>query len=159
MIPFDYNKLDSKIRHLIDIHGNNCWMGYRVSRTNPYTFHHIRKDSSGGKRELNNGAVLTKHAHNDLNLIERKAEKYYKELNRLFKALNKSKSPPTLEYYIEIRIILEEVSQFVEMSSFYNPNGEIHINGVKEYDQTDSEIVDSSDGRIIYPSKQKIIYL
>lgn len=120
-------EVDSKIRELIKIYGNSCWMGYSLTRNNPYTFHHIREKCKGGKRGVKNGALLTVYAHRDLNVIERNLKKYYIELNEMFRYLNDSKMPPTAEYYREINRILKKVSTVIELSKCFNAKREIVI--------------------------------
>ena len=42
-----------KIREqMISIYGEGCWMGYRLTKKNPYTYHHIREARNGGKVTL-----------------------------------------------------------------------------------------------------------
>ena len=43
------------------------WMGYKVSKDNPYTYHHLKKKCDGGKENIKNGAILTNYAHEYLN--------------------------------------------------------------------------------------------
>lgn len=131
---------DAKTRGLIRIFGNNCWMGYAVSNSNPYTFHHIRKRKSGGAREIQNGALLTRKAHNDLNRIEKELSEYYRELNEMFRELNNLMKPPTVEYYKEINRILLKVSTHMELSNLFQPEKDIIINYPIDYNN-DSPIV------------------
>jgi len=112
---------------LLKIYGEGCWMGYRLAEDNPYTFHHIKKKCKGGSKGIDNGAVLTLHAHRDLNVMEKRIPPYYKELNKLFMELNKTKAPPTKEYYKEVNDILRRVSRMMELSEYYEPKGEMKI--------------------------------
>ena len=85
-----------KIREtMISIYGEGCWMGYKLTKANPYTYHHIREARNGGKVTLDNGALLTRFAHDDLNEMENRARYLYRELNALFKELNQTRKPPT----------------------------------------------------------------
>lgn len=131
----------NKINRLIEVYGDTCWMGYTVSDRNPYTFHHIKKDCDGGKRNLENGALLSIYAHKDLNEIERKLKQYYLELNKLFRELNATKAPPTLEYYIELNKILKKVSSIIMLSKYYNPKREITIVENEEYENSNGIFV------------------
>ena len=85
------------------------WMDYKIVRINDLTFHHIHEKRNGGKRELRNGAILIRDAHNYLNYLDRYYNKYYKQLNGLFKELNMTMKPPTDDYYIEVNHILRKV--------------------------------------------------
>lgn len=137
----------NKIKGLINIYGDTCWMGYKVSDRNPYTFHHIKKDCNGGRRNLENGALLSIYAHKDLNEIERKLKQYYIELNKLFRMLNDTKAPPTMEYYIEINRILKKVSTIIMLSKYYNPKSEITISN--EYKESNGVLVLQKRFRIL----------
>ncbi len=114
-------------RMVNEIYGENCFMGYTVTRDNPITFHHVRKSCEKGKRTIKNGAALTQSAHEDLNMIEMTIPKYYEELNELFKYLISTRRPPTLEYYNEVRIILLKVSQIMELSHYCNLKGQMTV--------------------------------
>ena len=46
------------------------WMGYKVCKENPYTYHHLKKKCHGGKETIENGAALTKIAHEYLHIVE-----------------------------------------------------------------------------------------
>lgn len=67
---------------------NVCWMGYELKRNNPYTFHHITKRCHGGKLEINNGAIITKNAHEFLNVIETRDLDMYEYINAILKEIN-----------------------------------------------------------------------
>lgn len=83
------------------------WMGYHLTDTNPYTFHHIIKDCNDGPTSVNNGAILTCNAHKKLNKLEYKVPEAYDDLNYLFRVLNASKMPPTEEHFVEVGKILK----------------------------------------------------
>ena len=85
------------------------WMDYVMTKNNPYTFHHIKEKRNGGKLEVSNGAIITKHAHIYLNHLDVNYHRIYNELNYMFKQLNMSYKPPTDEYYEEIHHILRKV--------------------------------------------------
>lgn len=85
------------------------WMGYQLTRKNPYTFHHIKEVRNGGKRNVSNGAILTSNAHQDLNFLDCQYNIIYLDLNYCFKELNKTELPPTDDYYEEVGKILIKV--------------------------------------------------
>lgn len=108
-----------KIREqMISIYGEGCWMGYRLDKQNPYTYHHIREARNGGKVTLDNGALLTRLAHDDLNEMENhgKARCLYHALNELFKELNQTRKPPTKEYFKEVNGILLKADKIITLS-------------------------------------------
>ncbi len=84
------------------------WLGYPITEENMLTFHHVEKKADGGLFVLENGALLTLDAHEELNTIENKDYKVYMLLTNLFKKLNESKKPPTEEYWHELREILSQ---------------------------------------------------
>lgn len=67
---------------------NQCWMGYEVKRDNPFTFHHLRKKCHNGKLEINNGAILTRNAHEYLHIIESRDLDMYEYINAILKEIN-----------------------------------------------------------------------
>lgn len=65
------------------------WMGYKVNKDNPYTYHHCYvKKEHGGKETIENGAVLTKIAHEYLNIIESRDIELYNLINNVLKQIN-----------------------------------------------------------------------
>lgn len=118
----------TEIKHkMIEIYGDNCWMGYKVSRKNQYTFHHIKEKRNGGKEVIENGALLTREAHDDLNILEFEKRILYKKLNELFTMLNKTQAPPTKEYWSELYGVLEEAKIYINLSPYFIPNDAIEV--------------------------------
>ena len=107
---------------MIEIYGDNCWMGYQVTRKNPFTYHHIKEARNGGKVTIDNGAILSHYAHEDLNTMEAIKPAYYRELNLMFEELNDTRRPPTKEYYAEIKKILLSASKYIRLSGNFIPN-------------------------------------
>lgn len=103
---------------MLEIYGDYCWMGYTVCRKNQYTYHHMRERRNGGKVTIDNGAILSHAAHNDLNTMEQVKPYYYKELNDLFYALNRTQAPPTKEYFEEVKKLLRSASRYIKLSSY-----------------------------------------
>lgn len=134
------NKRINKINSLLGIYGEGCWMGYTICPDNPYTYHHIKKDCDGGKSNLANGALLSRCAHEDLNEMEIRLNQYYIKLNKLFRLLNDTKRPPTIEYYIELNRILRKVNSIMKLSEYYNPKRELTFTS-KEESETSNGIV------------------
>ena len=74
---------------------NLDWMNYRLVKEE-ITLHHIKKKCDGGKREINNLALLMPVGHQYLHLIECIDIDTYLELNALFKVINMQGKEPTL---------------------------------------------------------------
>lgn len=118
----------TEIKHkMIEIYGDNCWMGYKVSKKNQYTFHHIKEKRNGGKEVIENGALLTREAHDDLNELESEKRILYKKLNELFTMLNKTQAPPTKEYWCELYGVLEEAKIYIDLSAYFVPDKNINV--------------------------------
>jgi hypothetical protein len=84
------------------------WMGFKITKENPLTYHHIKKEEDGGPRTIENGALLTLLSHKILHTIELYDKDMYIRLNEIFKRINKSKTEPSKEDYCEIISILEQ---------------------------------------------------
>lgn len=78
------------------------FMGYKVSKHNPYTYHHIKKRCMGGCETLENGAILTKVAHTYLHIIESRDLLLYEYINNVLKQVNEQLSAPTEEQLIAV---------------------------------------------------------
>ena len=100
---------------MIDRFGPNCWMGYKLSKKNKFTYHHILEQRNGVHETIENGAILTNKAHSDLNEMESHILKLYRTLNSLFIELNKTNKPPTIEYYKEVYDILIEARKHIDI--------------------------------------------
>jgi len=107
---------------MLSIYGEGCWMGYKLSKKNPYSYHHIREARNGGKVSIDNGAILTRAAHNDLNLLDEHEKSLYHALNNLFKELNQTRKPPTKEYFKEVNGILLFADRIIRLSPYCELN-------------------------------------
>ena len=74
---------------------------------------------------IENGALLTRKAHDDLNELESEKRILYKKLNELFTMLNKTQAPPTKEYWSELYGVLEEAKIYIDLSSYFIPDESI----------------------------------
>lgn len=83
-----------------------CFMGYKVSKDNPYTFHHLKKKEHGGKEEIKNGAVLTKIAHQYLHILESRDKELYNLLNNVLWQINEQGFAPLDRQLLAIDYIL-----------------------------------------------------
>lgn len=82
------------------------WMNYKLVKTE-VTYHHIQKESDGGKKSVENGALLMPIAHQYLHLIENIELETYVRLNEMFRQINAQRSEPTPEQRAMIEYILQ----------------------------------------------------
>ena len=62
------------------------WMNFKICRDD-LTYHHIVKKENGGKLTIENGALLTKRAHEYLHSIERLDVDLYERINNVLKEI------------------------------------------------------------------------
>ena len=84
-------------------------MNFSLSKRNLYTFHHIVSRSIGGVDAINNGAILTKKAHDLLHLLEIVCFDASIDLQNIFIGINESNCPPTVEIKGEIDEIMYHI--------------------------------------------------
>lgn len=100
------------------------WMNYRLVKEE-VTFHHIKKKSDGGKKEINNGALIMPVGHQYLHLIEYLDIDTYLELNSIFKIVNMQGKEPTLTQRGVIEDLLLSFEDIHKWDK--NSNGELII--------------------------------
>lgn len=83
------------------------WLGYKITRQNPFSYHHIQKACDGGEKTIGNGAILTLISHEYLNIIECKDFEIYLRLNSMLQIINQQQHRPTLEEYRMINCYLK----------------------------------------------------
>lgn len=100
-LPRKVNKKQEVINKMIEIYEPNGrdWMGYTMTEENPYTYHHILEKRNGGPVTVENGALLTKEAHSDLNELDQYCPEAYEEYQAIFRYINESNCPITEEMY------------------------------------------------------------
>ena len=86
---------------------NLDWMNYKLLRKD-ITYHHIQKRSNGGKRTMENGALLMPVAHEYLHLIEFCDIETYELINNLFRVVNNQHCEPTYEQRLAVEYLLRE---------------------------------------------------
>ena len=84
---------------------NMDWMGYKITNKNPYTYHHILERRYGGKEVVENGAILSRNAHDHLNYLEVFVPEAYDDWQRFFRYLNAKMEPLTKEDLEIIKLI------------------------------------------------------
>lgn len=96
---------------MIQVYGENCWLDeeWIWRRNNTLTLHHIRELRNGGQTCWDNSALLSRNSHKYLNYLNREYYRVYRELNDMFRQLNRRYTPPTQKYYEEINHILRRV--------------------------------------------------
>ena len=87
---------------------NMDWMNYRIVNKQDLTFHHIQKREDFGRETIENGALILKHSHQYLHLIEYKDIKTYDAINKIFKYINQQRHEPTREQREIIEFMLRE---------------------------------------------------
>lgn len=73
------------------------WLGFKITKDNPLTCHHIRKYNEGGENIISNTALLTVSAHRYLHSIEFFDMEVYNKINMFLKTLNMERRYPTKE--------------------------------------------------------------
>ena len=86
---------------------NLDWLNYKLVKKD-VTFHHIQKKEDGGKRVIENGALLMPIAHQYLHIIEYKDIETYMALNKMFQFINKQENEPTKEQREIMEYILQK---------------------------------------------------
>lgn len=87
------------------------WMGYKVSKDNPYTYHHLKKKCDGGKENIKNGAILTNYAHEYLNIIENYDYELYEYINNILLQINEQGFAPLKRQLLAIDFILRQFEE------------------------------------------------
>ena len=84
------------------------WLGYELKVNSKYTYHHIEKKEFGGKRTINNGAILIDTSHTYLHLIESKDLDMYIYLNNILKNINNQREMPNRQQLLAIDSLLTQ---------------------------------------------------
>ena len=100
--------MDNILKTLINIYNMNeiDWLGYKLQ--DRYSYHHIIKKCDGGKRTLDNGAVLFQTSHSYLHTIENYDIEKYILLNKILKDINTQRYMSTEEQLRQINFILSQ---------------------------------------------------
>jgi hypothetical protein len=85
------------------------WMGYQISRKNPFTYHHAFIPArKGGKATIDNGAILCgETSHPYIHVIENWDEERFEYLTEVLKEINEQRRMPSLEQFKKMRSCLE----------------------------------------------------
>ena len=90
------------------------WLGDPIESIRELTRHHIVKREHGGENGISNYALLTSDSHEFIHYLEDNYYNEYVNLNRLFLELNRSVSPPSEEYYEEVRRIAKRIRKSIK---------------------------------------------
>lgn len=88
------------------------WMGTKIKKNNPLTFHHIVKRKYGDTI-VSNGALLTKKSHQLLNKLESRNKDLFDRWQWLFVEINCSNTYPSSAYLEEIKELRRETKEFL----------------------------------------------
>ena len=83
------------------------WMGYKLCKDNPYTYHHLQKKCNGGKETIANGAILTKTGHEYLHIVESRDMELYNYINNVLKQINEQGFMPLERQLLAIDAMLK----------------------------------------------------
>lgn len=89
-------------------YSNLDWLNYKIVRKADFTYHHIQKKCDGGKKTLENGALLLPIPHQYLHLIEFRDIDIYKMLNKVFKIVNEQQHEPTKDQREIVEYLLQD---------------------------------------------------
>ena len=156
---------------MLNLYGQNCWMLYSFDKKNAFTYHHMLEQRKGGKTTIENGAILTFWAHQDLNQLDEHNKSMYRDLNLLFKELNDTGMPPTIEYYKQVNGILLKAREIIILSKFNNLDIDYGLlkemidkaneeGNTRGHLELVSEYYDKINGIYVEPNKiEEIIYI
>lgn len=102
--------MDRIVREMLKIYepiSGLDWLNYKLVRKD-VTYHHMIKRSDGGKRTIENGALLMPVAHQYLHLIEFRDIDTYNAINKIFECVNYQKCEPSKGQREVIELLLRE---------------------------------------------------
>lgn len=89
---------------------NVDWLGYKITRKNPYSYHHCFKKIYGEYEDLdkdyllNIGAILSREGQKYIHSFENNGDyKSFNELNKILLELNRTKEPPTAKHWTKVK--------------------------------------------------------
>lgn len=104
---------------------DTCFMGFPLTKDSRFTFHHCIKKEDGGTNSIDNGAVLTREAHELLNYIEMNYYDIYYKINEKLKEISNGKKHPTKEQLYEIKSLINDfrrLEKLDELESYIDTN-------------------------------------
>lgn len=88
------------------------WMGTKIKKNNPLTFHHIVKRKKGDT-VVSNGALLTRKSHQVLNKLQARNRDLYDKWQWLFIEINCSNSSPNTAHIEGMMELRKETKEFL----------------------------------------------
>ena len=85
------------------------WLGFKITKTNPYSYHHCFKKVYGEYQNLdpdyllNIGAILSLEGQSYIHSFENTDYNAYNELNRILLELNTARKPPDERHWQKIK--------------------------------------------------------
>ncbi len=89
------------------------WLGFKITKKNPYSYHHCFKqvygDYSDFDREylLHVGAILSVKGQDYIHALEEIDYDAFRALNHILLEQNQTMKPPTFEYFQKVKTFLE----------------------------------------------------
>lgn len=96
------------------------WMGYKMTKNNPYTFHHIKEKRDGGKAEIKNGAILTADAHHYLNYLDSYCPEAYDKFQEIFRFINDFNGPIPRNWWDDVYLDIYELLYEIQVLKKYH---------------------------------------
>ena len=84
------------------------WMNFLLTKKNPFTYHHITPRSEGGEETIENGAILTRRAHDLLHMLEYACPDAFNDIQNVFRKIHLDEEN-IMDYLDEIDDILYNV--------------------------------------------------
>lgn len=102
------------LQRMIEIYkpGDIDWMGTKIKKNNPLTYHHIVKRKKGDTI-VSNGALLTRKSHQVLNKLQARNTDLYDKWQWLFIEINCSNSSPNTAHIEEMKELRKETKEFL----------------------------------------------
>lgn len=88
------------------------WMGYKFSKKNYISYHHILEKRNNGIESIDNGALLSRTSHLLLHKIELINYDLYLKWQILFMEINASRKPLDDYFYVKIAELKKETKEF-----------------------------------------------
>ena len=88
------------------------WMGYKYSKKNYISYHHILEKRNDGIESIDNGALLSRTSHILLHKIESENYDLYLKWQQLFIEINLSRKPLDDYFYAKIAGLRKETKEF-----------------------------------------------
>ena len=108
--------MNDDIKEMISIYNtfDFDWMGEKINSLSDLTRHHIVKKQKNGMDDISNYALLTTSSHQLIHYLEVNYNKEYNHINSMLLELNKSRTPPSKEYYDNMMKVIKKVKKRIK---------------------------------------------